>query len=65
MPLQSIFTISTDVHNYNTRAKMDARKTCYIGRLTENSFVNKGITFWSNLPDHIKVVILLIVFHKS
>ena len=54
MPLQRIFTLNADVHNYNTRARNYARKSCYTGRLSEYSFVNNGITFWTNLPDAVK-----------
>ena len=52
--LMHIFETNSQVHNYNTRHKNDARNIKYTYTDIYHSFLYKGPVLWSNLQNDIK-----------
>ena len=59
-------TQNLDIHNHNTRIKAKYR---YKGKLrlkiTQKSFINKGISLWNTLKDELLDMNILLRFKKS
>ena len=54
LPLQEIFQTHSDIHEHNTRNKLNPIFNAYVGNLTENSFVTRGPRIWKEIPENNK-----------
>jgi len=57
--------INADVHNYNTRRKMDIHIQSYGTNLYKNSMINMGTKIYNKLPEYIKGIDSYKFFKKS
>jgi hypothetical protein len=48
------FELNANVHNHNTRRKMDIRIKSYTTNMYKNSVINMGTKIYNKLPDHMK-----------
>ena len=56
-PLQNVFIMHGNVHDHNTRMKLNPTRGEYIGKLTENSFVVRGPRLCHSYLQILKIVI--------
>ena len=56
---------SADVHNYNTRRKMDIHIQSYRTNLYKNSVINMGTKIYNKLPEYVKGIDSYKFFKKA
>ena len=57
--------LNANIHNHNTRRKMDIHIKSHRTKLYKNSIVNMGSTIYNKLPDHMKEIDSYEVFKKQ
>jgi hypothetical protein len=57
--------LNANVHDYNTRRKMDIRTQSFRTNLYKNSAINMGTKIYNKLPDHMKEIDSYKVFKKK
>jgi hypothetical protein len=57
--------LNANVHDRNTRRKMDICKQSYRTNLYKNSVINMGSKIYNKLPDHVKEIDSYKVFLKK
>ena len=57
--------LNVNVHNHNTRRKMDIHIKSHRTNLYKNSVINMGSKIYNKLPDHLKEIDSFKVFKKK
>jgi len=57
--------LNVNVHNHNTRRKMDIHIKSHRTNLYKNSVINMGSIIYNKLPDHLKEIDSFKVFKKK
>ncbi len=52
--LSNIYRVNNDIHNYNTRQRLEPHRMKQRTTLAANSFISKGPSLWHELPNNLK-----------
>ena len=64
LPVCAIFTVNNDIHNYNTRRRLDPHIEARSSNRMSRTFVYNAPQFWLDLPNEIKIANTLSCFNS-